>query len=161
MHTKIIPSVARPKAERSGELGWSKKKWTKKKEPLRRRLRLRPILYPVKHFTFFFQIFTLMFLLLTPKSIYGLYYAISKTFFLGISMHAYGYSYACICIFICMHTYYITKLQLTAVLKLHAVNCSICRKLQLPKTAVNCSLENNIGICMHACKCMRKNWSKL
>ena len=28
---KFIPSVARPKAERSGELGWSKKKMNKKK----------------------------------------------------------------------------------------------------------------------------------
>ena len=57
----LIPSEARPKAERSGELGWSKKNEQKKKEPLRRRRlrrrRRRPIWYPVKHFTFFFSNF--------------------------------------------------------------------------------------------------------
>ena len=76
----FIPSVARPKAERSGELGWSKKKMNKKNDDddyddyddddddydqFCTRSNILP---------FFFQIFTLMFLLFTPKSIYGLYY---------------------------------------------------------------------------------------
>ena len=49
-------SEAEGRAER--EIGLVKKKnEQKKKEPLRRRLRGRPILYPVKHFTFFFSNF--------------------------------------------------------------------------------------------------------
>ena len=74
---KLEPSFSEAEGRAERGIGLVKKKMNKKKkEPLRLRLRRRrrPILYPVKHFTFFFQIFTLMFLLFTPKSIYGLYY---------------------------------------------------------------------------------------
>ena len=59
----------------SGELGWSKKKMNKKKrnhdydDDYDDQFCTRSNILP-----FFSQIFTLMFLLFTPKSIYGLYY---------------------------------------------------------------------------------------